>query len=354
MGIAKRLGLLLLMVALVSLSLPVHIAGASGTTVEINNGNTITLGVSQTITASGTSGIPVAVKNLPDGAPANGLAAFQFDFNWDKDVIHVDSAFAATTAGWTAILPGAPNNTTGTVTVAGFTTTFSTDDIILLYFGITAVGNAGDSTSIDVTITRLYDKNNVIIPATPVNALVSIPMGKLVSIAVTPAAPSIMVGETQQFTATGTYTDAHTANITSTVTWASHNSSVATMDTTGLATSHAAGTTAIIATLYTIDGTTTLTVTAVESKEVVASPAKTEPSITTNVSESRDSIDEKGAVAKEVTAESENNTIELAVDEGTTTVKVPSKLTNWWLIGGIAGVVGIGVVIWLVFRRRTA
>ncbi len=86
MGTAKRLGLLLMVMALVSLSLPVHIVEASGTTVEINNGNTITLGVD-----GSQSDIPVEIKGLPNlGAPANGLAAFQFDFSWDKNVITVD------------------------------------------------------------------------------------------------------------------------------------------------------------------------------------------------------------------------------------------------------------------------
>src|SRR5262249_17838651 len=43
----------------------------------------------------------------------------------------------------------------------------------------------------------------------------------LQSIAVTPANPSVPIGGTQQFTATGTYTDQSTQNLTSQVTWAS-------------------------------------------------------------------------------------------------------------------------------------
>jgi len=46
---------------------------------------------------------------------------------------------------------------------------------------------------------------------------------------VTPANPSIAKGLTQQFTATGTYSDASTQNITSTLTWASATTSVATI-----------------------------------------------------------------------------------------------------------------------------
>ena len=58
----------------------------------------------------------------------------------------------------------------------------------------------------------------------------------LTSIAVTPANPSVAKGLTQQFTATGTYTDGSTADLTSQVTWASATPSVATINSSqGLA-----------------------------------------------------------------------------------------------------------------------
>jgi len=72
----------------------------------------------------------------------------------------------------------------------------------------------------------------------------------LVSIAVTPASPSVGIGNTLQFTATGTYSDNSTKNITGSVTWASSNTLLATIDmTSGLATGVAVGTTQITATL---------------------------------------------------------------------------------------------------------
>ena len=51
----------------------------------------------------------------------------------------------------------------------------------------------------------------------------------LVSIAITPPTPRIALGTTQQFTATGTYTDNSTQNLTASVTWASATPSVATI-----------------------------------------------------------------------------------------------------------------------------
>lgn len=84
-------------------------------------------------------------------------------------------------------------------------------------------------------------------------------MPNLVSIAVTPANASILIGATQQFTATGTYDNGSTANITATSTWTSSRIGVATIASTGIATAVFIGDTVISATLGTINGYTTLT-----------------------------------------------------------------------------------------------
>ena len=73
----------------------------------------------------------------------------------------------------------------------------------------------------------------------------------LVSIAVTPANPDIANGTTQQFTATGPYTDASTQDVSATVTWASTSTTVATVSDTlgsnGLATTAGVGITTVSA-----------------------------------------------------------------------------------------------------------
>ena len=88
----------------------------------------------------------------------------------------------------------------------------------------------------------------------------------LVSIAVTPGNASIAVGTKQQFTATGTYSDASTQNLTSTAAWSSSAPSVATISdasgSQGLATTASLGTTTMQATSGAINGSTPLTVTA--------------------------------------------------------------------------------------------
>jgi len=87
------------------------------------------------------------------------------------------------------------------------------------------------------------------------------PAATLTSIAVTPANPVINVGATQQFTATGTFSDNFTQNLTTQVTWASLNTAVASVGaTTGLATGVSAGSSTISATLGGVTGSTGLTV----------------------------------------------------------------------------------------------
>jgi len=88
----------------------------------------------------------------------------------------------------------------------------------------------------------------------------------LASIQVTPANPSIANGTTQQFTATGIYTDNTSQDLTGTVTWASSDTAVAQVSNAsgsqGLAAASAAGGTTISATSGGVSGSTTLTVTA--------------------------------------------------------------------------------------------
>jgi hypothetical protein len=70
----------------------------------------------------------------------------------------------------------------------------------------------------------------------------------LVSIEVTPVNPSLFVNGTQQFTATGTYSDSSVNDITSIVQWSSNNAAVLTIDSNGLATAVSAGTAMVTAT----------------------------------------------------------------------------------------------------------
>ena len=82
----------------------------------------------------------------------------------------------------------------------------------------------------------------------------------LSTIAVTPATPTIAVGATQQFVATGTYSDATTQDLTGQVTWTSSNGVAAAISSGGLATGASAGSTTIQAAQGAVTGNTVLTV----------------------------------------------------------------------------------------------
>src|SRR5207247_9221755 len=109
------------------------------------------------------------------------------------------------------------------------------------------------------------------------NTTLTVTAATLTSIAVTPANPSLPLGLTRQFTATGTFSDSTMQDLTTQVTWSSSSPGVATISNAsgskGLAKSVTAGTTMITATLGSVSGNTTLTVNAVSLVSITVTPA---------------------------------------------------------------------------------
>lgn len=94
----------------------------------------------------------------------------------------------------------------------------------------------------------------------------------LVSIAVTPANPSLAAGLTQQLTATGTYSDGTSQDLMSLVTWTSSSPAIATVSSSGLATGSSQGTATITATSGSVGGSTSITVTAPNLVSIAITP----------------------------------------------------------------------------------
>ena len=153
---------------------------------------------------------------------------------------------------------GTSSDITGTVTWTSGTTATAT----ISTAGV-ATGVAAGTTTITAT------QGSVVSPGVTLTVIA------LQSIAVTPASPAhLKVGATQQFTATGTFTDSSTADISATVNWASSTTATATISPTGVATGVAAGTTTITATLGSVVSPgVTLTVIALQSIAVTPNPA---------------------------------------------------------------------------------
>jgi uncharacterized protein YjdB len=80
------------------------------------------------------------------------------------------------------------------------------------------------------------------------------------SIQVSPSASSISIGEKQQFTATGRYSNGSTKDITNSVLWSSSDTSIARISTSGLASSGATGSASITAALLGVAGHGSITV----------------------------------------------------------------------------------------------
>ena len=108
-------------------------------------------------------------------------------------------------------------------------------------------------------------------------AVLTVSSATLNSVIVTPANPTIPVSVTQQFSALGVFSDGTSADITTSVTWQSGTTTVATIDARGLATGFTAGQTVITATSSIATGsksaTALLTVRNVTLNSVIVSPA---------------------------------------------------------------------------------
>lgn len=151
---------------------------------------------------------------------------------------------------WSAVA-----NTTASITTAGL-----------------AKGLAVGTATITATSASISGSTNL----TVTNAVLS-------SIAITPDTPSVPLGVLQAFTATGTYSDASTHDITANVTWASSNASIASITASGQATARNLGSTSISAKLGSIQDSTTMTVSAASLRSITLGPDVT---IATNTSHS--------------------------------------------------------------------
>ena len=156
------------------------------------------------------------------------------------------------------------NSTTGNITdVATWSSTNTGVAIVNDVFGFKglATGQGLGGTKIVASIDAISDSVDLNVTA-----------AELVSIEVTPASPSRAVGQARNFTATGTYTNFSTLDITDSVTWSSSNTGVATINASGRASALSIGVTTITATLGAISDTATLTVTVATLQSITVTP----------------------------------------------------------------------------------
>ncbi len=183
------------------------------------------------------------------------------------------------------------------------------------------------------------------------------------SVQVTPATQALVVGQTAQFTATGTFGNAKnssTQNITTSVTWTSSVPSVATISAAGIATAVGAGTTTITASATGFNGhvssTATLTVTGssggtgggsivslsiIPASQAVASPTKTAQFLAIGTTSSGATVNLTNQVAwssssPQIATIGATTGLATAVGQGTATITALYSTTGGTVVTGTA------------------
>jgi uncharacterized protein YjdB len=136
--------------------------------------------------------------------------------------------------------------------------------------GIATINSSGLATGVAVGVATIKAESGGFL-ATAVLTVTNAGIN-LNSITVSPAGSTIAANTSQQFSATGNYSDGSSKDLSSLVTWASSATSVATIDANGNATGISTGTTTISATLGPISGSTTLTVSTGTISAIVVTP----------------------------------------------------------------------------------
>ena len=103
------------------------------------------------------------------------------------------------------------------------------------------------------TITALFG-------GTAGTASLTVTNASLTGINITPSDPSVALGGSQQFDAVGTFSDGSTEDLTTQASWNSSNANIATISSSGMATTAATGTATITASMNGTTGSTTITV----------------------------------------------------------------------------------------------
>src|SRR5579875_1846983 len=144
------------------------------------------------------------------------------------------------------------------------TNTFGNNPSYLFSRGGTTNFGAGE-----IDYLRLYSQA---LTAAQIQAIYQQGQGTLTSISVAPASASVEAGGSVQYTAAGTYSGGATVNITNLVAWNSTNTSVATVNASGLATGSAPGEASIQAVSGSISGSGSLSVTSAVLNSIIVTP----------------------------------------------------------------------------------
>jgi trimeric autotransporter adhesin len=295
-GVSGSTSLTITAATLVSIALtPANPSIANGTTQQLTATGTYTDNSTQNLTAvvSWGSSNP-GVASVSNAMGSNGLVT-----SLSQGFTNIGATFGSISAATTVtitpatlvtltVIPSNPSIANGTqqqFSATGTYTDHSTQDLTSsVTWGssdssIASLSNASGSNGLASTLTTGSVTVTAVLGSVSGSTGLTVTPATLVSIAVIPANPSIANGTSQQFAATGTYTDSSTQPLTAAVTWSSSDMTVATIsnatNSNGLASTVAQGAIIITATLGSVSGSTGLSVTPATLVSIAVTPAGT-------------------------------------------------------------------------------
>ena len=255
-------------------SLPANSQLQLAATGNYNNGTTQNLTTSVTWTSSNKNVATISATGLASGL-AQGVSTIKATLGSISVSITVTVTPALLSVSVTPSNSSIPAGTVQQFTATGTYTGGSTQNLTNFVFwsssntGVASVNSSGLAGNTHQGTTTITAASGTVTGST----VLTVAAPSLVSIAVTPSNASITSGTTQQFIATGTYSDSSTQNLTNSVSWSSSNTGVASVNSSGLAGNTHQGTTTITATSGTATGSTVLTVTAPTLVSIAVTPS---------------------------------------------------------------------------------
>ena len=211
-----------------------------------------------TVTWSSTTGASIASTGLATGTAVGNptITATSGAINGSAALTVNPAALVsiAVTPANTSVAKGLTQQFSATGTYTDATTQNLTGTVVWSSTAEASIASGGMATAVAVGTPTITATSGAISGA----AMMTVQPAALVSIAVSPSAASIAKGSTQAFTATGTYSDATSQDITNTVAWTA--TAGATMASNGLATATATGNTTVTAALNSISSSASLSI----------------------------------------------------------------------------------------------
>ena len=269
---------------------PATASVAAGFTQQFTATGTYSNGSTQNLTSTvAWSSSAIAVATVNNGGLATSLTQGAANITATSGAIGSSATLTVTPAVLTAlsvtpptasIAAGSTQQFTATGTYSNGSTQNLTRSVGWISSATTVakVSAGGLATGLAQGSTTISAKSGAITGS----ALLTVTAAVLTTLSVTPATASVPLGANQQFTATGTYSNGSTQNLSGTVKWTSSASSVATISSSGLAISVAQGTTTITANSGAITGSSTLKVKAAVLTLISVTPATASIPLGTN------------------------------------------------------------------------